>query len=322
MMPDDLDRHVFTTVRYFDLFDQPVTPVQIWRTLIVGPENSPLRWGGHKVYGLKEVQAALANSAWLKEQLGTQWGYYFLRGRNDVVALHLERHALAQAKWKITQRAVRWLSAVPFVRMVAMSGSLAEGHTKPTSDLDLFIVVREGRLWLTRLLLLVASQILGRRRRYWDSEAPDKLCLNHYVTSDDLGVAAHLRNIYTAIQYHHLIPLKGYGWYKRFTHVQDPWVKQWLMFPVPPALTPVQYGSQPRLAGLVAHIAESVLGEPLFGWLERLAERWQKAAIIRHMRPGETGVFVSDHELAFHPASKVSGVLARFAAEAGQRTLW
>ena len=151
-----LEQVVYDTVRYFSLFKMPVTDVQIWRSLVAERETGGMRWHGHHVPKLKEITTILKESQWLKKRIGFCWGYYYLHVAvldiatkennpqftgQDYVRRRLIRHALAQQKWKITKRVVRLLAWLPFVRMIAGSGSLSFFNTEPESDLDLFITI-------------------------------------------------------------------------------------------------------------------------------------------------------------------------------------
>src|ERR1700688_3092736 len=85
-----LARAIFETVRYSDLFDMPVTATQVWRCLVRAEGL------GQQEYRLADVRRLLRDSDFLREKLGTQDGYWFLRGRENVVQERLTRHALAQ----------------------------------------------------------------------------------------------------------------------------------------------------------------------------------------------------------------------------------
>jgi len=320
-LADELAAAVYNTVRYFDLFDQPVTATQIWRSLLV-PQTTAVRWGGRRGWHLQEVQEVLAGSAWLQERLGQRWGYYFLTGREALVSRWQQRHRLAQQKWKTTRRVARWLVRVPLVRMVAMSGSLAAANTRPGSDLDLFVVVAARRIWTARLLLLAVAELTGRRRRYWDEEAPDKICLNHYLTDDSLAVDPEIRNVYTALLYRQLIPLAGLPTYQQFAAANATWMKRFVMYPETPVVASRHLLAAGRWAAGWQRFWEAVFREPSFDWLERWAESLQRRSIRRHTKPGQAGrVVLSDRELAFHPDTKVPGILERFAQEEGQGQL-
>ena len=306
---------VLKTIRYFDIFDQPVTAVQVWRNLVVVDEPAA------KLLRLSDVTARLQDEV-ATSQLETKWGYYFLAGRRELVATRMRRHLLAQLKWKLTQRIARWLQYVPFVRGLAMSGSLAAGNTKPSSDLDIFVITERGRIWTARLGLLLVSQVLCRRRKYWQGEAPDQVCLNHYVAEGALAMPAAIHNLYTAVLYHWLVPLTGLSTFAAYQAANASWMTKHLRFPVQPTL-PNRHVLDSSTAGSRAKAwFERLLDEPLFRWTERWAERVQRQAIAEHTRPNQSGrVVLSDTELAFHPDTKVPSILAQFNQDPAQQQL-
>jgi len=318
----DLELSIHRTLRYFDLFDQPLTATQLWRLLILPSEEHSLRWDGHRLWQLSEVRNVLQTSDWLRQRAGSKWGYYYLKGRESIVCQWLRRHALAQDKWKLTVRLVRWLTPVPFVRMIAMSGSLAEGNVRPNSDLDLFIIVRHGRIWLARLFVLIVAQMTGRRRKYWNRQAPDKLCLNHYVTDSHPVISPEIRNVYTSVLYRHLIPLYGVSVFRRFQQANAGWLKQYVMYPTPLFIWSPYLIRTPWWLRTLKHKAERALSEPLTDIFEILAERVQRNLVMNHALPGQGGrVALSSTELAFHPNSKVPRILERFGQDEGQKQL-
>lgn len=317
----DLDQAIYRTLRYFALFQQPLTPVQIWRHLILSPDT-PTRWSGHRVYRLHDITRALTTSPFLTSKTSAQWGFYTTAENHDSIKQYLARHREAQMKWKLTGTLTRVLAAAPCVEGIAMSGSLAAGNTSYSSDLDLFVIAAPGRIWTARLILSLLSHLTGRRRRYWHEEAPDKLCLNHYVTSDELAMPRAVRNLYAAILYQNLRPLTGHHVFTKFHQTNATWIKRFLMFPASLPL-PMRHIVEPwPLLNVCRRIIDTALREPIFNWLEHSAEKIQRRSIAKHTKAGQPGrIALSSTELAFHPDTKVPAILAAFAREDGQQSL-
>jgi hypothetical protein len=321
-MPASLEHSIFNTLRYFDIFDLPLTVVQIWRSLIVDVQPRGQRWQGQAMPSLKSVRTILEESSWLRERTASRWGYYFLKGKAQLVEARLQRQVLAAHKWKIAQRVARLLAFVPFVRMIGVTGSLALSHTRPESDLDLFLVVRKGRIWTVRLLAIAITQLLGRRRKHWDRQAPDKACLNHYIAEDSLLMVPAVRSLYTAVLYAHLIPLMGFTVYEQWRDINMVWIKRWLMCPAALVLPPRHAVGMPARIRVLRRLLESWLLELPGDVVERWVGAIQRRTIWRHTVPGRSGrIAVSASELAFHPDSKEPAVLRRFYEEYGQQAL-
>ena len=103
------------------------------------------------------------------------------------------------------QKILRFIAALPFVRLVAVSGSLAHLNAEGEADLDLFVITRPGRVWLVTLAALIVSRLLGWRRR---------LCLNYIVSEASLAIEPD--DLFSANQIIHLRPIVGQEVYRRF----------------------------------------------------------------------------------------------------------
>ncbi len=317
-----LEQSILHTIRYFDILGVPRTATQLWSCLLIPNSATQVRWEGHQRFSLAQVAAALRESVYLQAQLENYWGYYFLKGRGHLVSQRVYRHSIAQQKWKIVQRSLRWLRLIPCVDMVAASGSLALYNTKPSSDLDMLIIARPERMWTARLMVLFMAQLLGRRRKHWDQAAPDKLCFNHFLSSRALAIAPAIRNEYTAVLYLHLVPLTGRSVYQKFMAANHTWLRRFVMYEPLPALASIHWHALPRWQKKIRHATQALLLEPIGAGVEYLARTWQMRTIARHTHPGQQGrVVVSADELAFHPHSRVEGILHQFAQEAGQKRL-
>lgn len=303
----ELEQSIFDTVRFFDLYQMPVTATQVWEHLVV----SKSKYAHHP--GLQEIQHALASSQWLKERVGMQWGYFFLLGNQHLVRLKLVRHAIAQQKWNIVSRCAPLLAWLPFVRALAGSGSLAVDNTKPSSDLDILVITQEGRIWTTRLLLLIVSGLLGRRRKYYDRNAPDMLCLNHYIAEGSISVSHEIQNVAMAMQYARLVPIYNDYCIRKFFQKNAFWIDQHVRMPVHPDVRhkyTVIFGS---VAEFLKKQLELLLSEPLGDYIEEIAEYFQRWMVQRHQdfsRPGR--IALSSSELAFHPDTKIPAIVNAF----------
>lgn len=300
-----LEEAVYDTIRWWGLFRRPVTAIEIWRSL-VGYE-------GDEEISLREVQDVLANSDWLRDKVDKKWGYYYASpARPEIVDEYLRRHRLAQMKWKITRKVVKWLQYVPFARGIFGSGSLAVMNTRESSDLDLFVVVEGGRIWTARLLLLLVAQLTGKRRRYWDREAPDKVCLNHYVSDRKMLLPNEIHNLYTAMLYTHLVPIVDGEVGREFVK-ENSWIGKLVAGPTIPYLPSVLAVKNRGWLMTIRGFFERWLEEPIGDFFEKWAEKLQRWVIERHARPEQAGrVVLSNNELAFHPDSKVAGLLADY----------
>ena len=181
-----MEKGSFKAIVYYDCLDYPLTSEELAIFSFIDD-------GELEAEGLIEVSS----------------GFHFLKDRESLVKTRKERSRLAGEKWKKMMKAVRWLRFVPYIRLVFASGSLAFRNTIRKSDLDLLIVVKSGRIWISRFLAVVLLGLLGLRRKRGQKVAPDKVCLNHFITDRSLYIPR--KSVYTAQLYARLAPVLGDG---------------------------------------------------------------------------------------------------------------
>ncbi len=145
-------------------------------------------------------------------------GYYSLGLEKQSLLDRLEdEKRLENAKRKIS-RSSKIISSFPFVRTVAISGSVSKGVMKSNGDVDFFIITQQGRLWLCRTLLVLNKKIFRlNSRRYF--------CVNYFIGEESLSIPDE--NIFTANELAHLIPMYGQERFKALMTSND-WYNAYL----------------------------------------------------------------------------------------------
>ena len=174
------------TVIYASLFDYPLTLDQLHRALV---ESDQLP---------SEILAVYDGSEWLQDIVERRDGFFFPEGRGDLVGERGRREARSDAFLAEHRLALRLICALPFTRLVALSGSVAHRNLEPNGDLDLLIVTRGKRVWTVTVALLVLTKLLRRRR---------SVCANFVLA--DTHLVLDQRDLFTANQVIHLQPLFG-----------------------------------------------------------------------------------------------------------------
>jgi hypothetical protein len=127
-------------------------------------------------------------------------GYYSVR---DDEALALKRKRGQENTLKTMPQAkkmAKLISNFPFVRAIALSGSISKGYMDSFKDIDYFIITKPGRLWLSRTMLVFYKKVfLLNSFKYF--------CLNYFIDENNLEIRN--RNIFTATEINTLIPLYG-----------------------------------------------------------------------------------------------------------------
>lgn len=107
-----------------------------------------------------------------------------------------------------TQKYCRYISWIPWLKMVAVCNSLSMYATKEKwSDIDLFIVTAKNRLWLVRVMVTLVFQILGVRR-HWNKIA-ERFCLSFFIdeTAMDFSSFAIENDVYLYFWIYYLKPI-------------------------------------------------------------------------------------------------------------------
>lgn len=153
--PTALELAVVKTLVWFSLFEYPLTSFDLWKYL----------YQPDKKYSLSEVERVLSESQWLAGKVKNEGGFYFLSKENggDFVSINQQRFLDAARKYKKLRRAARYFSLFPFVRAVFACNNLPWHNTSFGSDIDLFVVVEPGTIWLSRLLLVFPFALFKNR---------------------------------------------------------------------------------------------------------------------------------------------------------------
>lgn len=201
-----LDRAIYSTVAYRDMFHFPVTLEEI-RRYLHGVQCSPA-----------ELLAALSSSPFLDSHLDSDGEFFCLKGRGEIFAIRRARNALSQAQWPTARRFARFLAMLPNVRMVAMTGSLAAGNFPEDGDIDFLLVTDSGTLWRTRALCRLLALLDDKLRR-------GLFCPNTFLSSAALTL--NRRSLYDAQELCQMIPLHGIESYHAVRRANG-WTADWL----------------------------------------------------------------------------------------------
>jgi len=110
----------------------------------------------------------------------------------------MEKELIKKAKFW-----ARFLGYCPGVVAIFLSGSVATGEGKKSSDIDFFIIARNGRIWTARFFVFVVLKM------FWQLAKPKnhagKICPNHFITDDHLEIVE--QDAYAANLFAHNKPL-------------------------------------------------------------------------------------------------------------------
>lgn len=278
---------VFKTIVYYDCLDYPLTSEELG------------------IFSFKDDTETKAESL-----VEVSKGFHFLKGRHSLVKTREERNRIAQEKWAKTMKAVRWLRMAPYIKLVFASGSLALRNTTENSDLDLLVVVKSGRIWTARFLAVVLLDLLGLRRRRGQKAAPDKVCLNHFITDKSLYIPR--KSIYTAQLYARLVPIFGEEKLVDDFCEANRWVGEYVKGWPECVLT----NSEKLITNnhFIKKIGEKILNTKIGDLIENILRKYQLRRINNYHLTHKPGgrVKADDQSLEFHPDSPELRIIERY----------
>ena len=282
----DQELAVLRSVVYASLFDYPLTLSQLHSSLVgVSAGADTIRTWWH-------------SSEFLQTTVEHRDGLYFPMGRYDLVATRARREVLSRDLLERDARVLSLVAGMPFVRMVALSGSLAHLNAEGAADLDLFVITAPNRVWSVTVAVLLISRLLGWRKR---------MCLNYVVSEKSMRIEP--QDLFSANQIIHLRPIVGHTVFEHFVR-SNGFVRTCY-----PNFEPVSSGPRSEgpgakslLEGIlslgVAELAERI-SRSLYAWhLRRRAARWQSRDQVR----------LEAECLKLHTSSHRAATLERFEA--------
>lgn len=285
----DAEGAIARSVLYAALFDYPLSLAQLRQSLIGSRQTA------------SEILAILSDSVALKQIVECRDGFFFPVGCARLIETRRRREARSLAFLAEHGTLLRLVSACPFVRFVALSGSIAHLNLESGGDLDLFIVTRGPHVWSTAVFVVLLAKLMGRRRT---------LCANLIVADSDLRFADD-DDLYTASQLIGLKPVSG-GAFLHDIIAANPFVcRHYPNFH--PAGSARPAGRFRGATARLKHLLETVLLGPsvMAEWICRSAYR---AYLTRRSATWTSPdqVVLGDRMLKLHTRSHRLDVLSRF----------
>ncbi|MCR4263598.1 MAG: hypothetical protein NUV98_02665 [Candidatus Roizmanbacteria bacterium] len=259
------------TLCYSDIFDYPLTRSEI-ENYQIGTNKIPI-------------------SPKYVEKKGI---YYFLKGRKKIVEWRKKREMWSNQKLERSGRLARFLTLIPTVKLIAVTGAVAAGNARQDDDIDLMIVTSRGWIWTTRFLTILLAEILGVRRRPHSSDLKDMLCFNMFMDEDHVSVPSNERDLFSANE---VVRVKIL-WGKKETIARFWRTNRWIKEFLPNYKLPIRNSEKELYTNYDSRILEK-----LFRWLQ-----------LRYMRRRRTSEVISDGYLRFHPRDARTWILTAYRA--------
>ena len=249
-------KNILKTLAYFDLFHYPVTRYEL---LIFSSEKTSLSLIDEELSSL------------LFEKIIFQLDeFYSLQNKPAFAERRRRGNLRAVEQLSIAKRVAKILNWFPFVRSIAVSGSLSKHFSEENSDIDFFIITSANRLWIARTsmhLLKKLSFIVGKQNWF---------CMNYYV--DECAMNIPEKNIFTAMEIVTLIPMQGMDCFQKFRKANT-WTSEY--FPLQTNyLKDTRENKKIVFRIFLEKILRSRLGNKADQWLMHLTDkRWRKKTL-------------------------------------------
>ena len=201
LFSDEISQAILQTLLYSDVFDFPLTAQEAHRFL------------HGKLATYDEVVQALNEDP----RCSKRENYFTLIGRGELVDIRKQRESRSKELMPFALKYGRILGSLPFVRMVALTGSLAVMNVSMDPDFDYLLVTHPGRLWTARAFTL----LFGRLTRLLGHT----ICPNLILTENSL--AWHQHDLYSARELCQMIPISGKDVYRELMKANG-WVQEFL----------------------------------------------------------------------------------------------
>lgn len=258
------------SILYHDIFDYPLKVKEI------------IRWRvGKKGLSLFKKTKEVLNKD----------GLYCLKDKESFLYKRTLRERISNRKTEIAKKNASLLAKLPTVKGVFITGALAMNNAKEESDIDLMIITKRNRLWLTRLTSYLVLRMMNYAvRKPNDKDQKDKLCLNIWLDESALSWGKKDRNIYSAHEIAQVVPIVD----KENVHQRFLQKNRWILdyWPSAVRLSSMQY--------VVRSMQKSILHSTfyvLLSWFNKLAFKLQ----YLYMKPKITREVVTLHKAIFHP---------------------
>lgn len=291
---------IVRTMVYFDLFSYPLTEWEIWKWQYHDKtQNSKFKTQN---FELVKIVEELEKSEVLNRLLDHRDGFYFLKGREEIVEERKRRYVISDHKLKRAKKWLRLLQYAPFVREIAICNSLGYHNARESSDIDLFVVADPGRIWTARFFLTGFLKLF--RLRPVSGHSANGICPSFFVDAAALNMESFALQpdpylLYWTTQ---ILPLCGGEKLVERFGAENQWVAKELpekpfVGKHPQAKLPAMLGGV-TLQRIVEFVLYAVPGS------ENILRSFQRHILpdrlSRLSHEQSSGVFLSDHVLKFH----------------------
>ncbi len=165
-----IEQNIVKTLAFFSVFDYPLTLWEVWKFFPI--ETT--------FYEIRNVIESI-------DSVGSKYGFYYLKKDGlGMVRERLTRYGHADRKYKILNKYLFIFKIIPWVEGVAMANLIGQHNLRGGGDIDIFVITKKNRVWLTRFFSISFLKIFNLRPNKKTSK--DKICLSFFVDKTALNL--------------------------------------------------------------------------------------------------------------------------------------
>lgn len=176
------DKAILTTLAYRSVFNSTLSFHQL-ATFLITDEEVDVTLFSNRLQNLLRAK-----------KIGKKKGKYYLPGKKPLSWGLRGRYSMEHSE--SVQHAIKILGKIKWIKMLAITGSVAAHNAKKADDIDIFVITEKNRLWITRFYVVLLLKALNLYRS--DKDSAGKICPNIFVDEDEMEWAKERRNIYIA----------------------------------------------------------------------------------------------------------------------------
>jgi predicted nucleotidyltransferase len=248
------EKSIIKALAYFNVFDYPLSKEEIYNFLDTSCEKI-------------DFEKALLYLC-RQEVVFRYEEFYSLQKNSSLIEKRKKGNSLAIEKLKIAKKIAGFLYRFPFVKGIAVSGSLSKNYADEKSDIDFFIITANNRLWIARTLLHVFKKLsFLAGKQHW-------FCMNYFIDESSLEIKE--KNIFTAVEIATVLPVQGEFFFRNFID-ENKWVKDY--FPLHLRWNNISGDGKDCLIKPVHRVKKMGVPDKLNEWLMNVtAQRWKTKA--------------------------------------------
>jgi hypothetical protein len=189
------EQAVLKTLIYSDIFNFPLTKNELWKFLISKEKISRDLFEKSLLQLINFEKFDIFN---FDKQIVYKDGYFCLAARESIIQKRKKNKVEVQKKLRIAYKAAYYLSFIPSIQYIGISGGLAINNVGESDDIDFFIITKKHTLFITRFLILMLLELLNLRRKRNETNAPNKICVNLLIDETRLSWPDKSRDLYIA----------------------------------------------------------------------------------------------------------------------------